>query len=98
MNIDDFSEVIEKMLRSNEVKMIVTFPAGTMEPDLRTNLVDSPAILFYLMLHAMKKVFKALINLGEVDETKKEDILDGLFEMLREEILKEEAEDERKDP
>ena len=96
MNIDDFSKKIDKLLTANEIKMMVTFPEGGMEANIKTNIpeFDSVAIHFYLILHMAKKVFKELLKIYEIDASKKEDILEGLFEMLEAEILEEEAADE----
>lgn len=48
MNIDDFSKEIDKLLTANEIKMMVTFPEGGMEPIIKTNIpeFDSAAIHF----------------------------------------------------
>ena len=99
MNIEDFSKEIEKLLTANEIKMMVTFPEGGMEPIIKTNIpeFDSAAIHFYLILHIAKKVFKELLKIDVVDASKKEDILEGLFEMLKAEILEEEAEESESD-
>lgn len=96
MNIDDYSKVIDELLTANEIKMMVTFPEGGMESIIKTNIpeFDSAAIHFYLILHMAKKVFKELLKIDVVDASKKKDILEGLFEMLEDEILEEEAADE----
>lgn len=96
MNIGDFSKEIDKLLTANKIKMMVTFPEGGMEPIIKTNIpeFDSATIHFYLILHMAKKVFKELLKIDVVDANKKEDILEGLFEMLKAEILEEEAADE----
>lgn len=95
MNIDDFSKEVDKLLTANEIKMMVTFPEGGMEPIIKTNIpeFDSAVIHFYLIQHMAKKVFKEVLKIYGVDASKKEDMLEALFEMLKAEILEEEAEE-----
>lgn len=42
-----------------------------------------------MSLYVMKKVFKDFLALKGVNPERKEDIIDGLLEMLKEDILKE---------
>lgn len=93
MEIDEFGEKIDGFLISNEIRICIKFPRGSLDPEMKGNITDSPIIYFYLFLHVMRKVFKDFLALKGVNTERKEDIIDGLLEMLKEDILKEEEND-----
>lgn len=90
MNIDDFGEYIDDFLKGSEVRMMVTFPPGSMEADVQMNIPPSPVFQFYIMMHGMKKVFKDMLKLEALDESKKELILDAMLDLLKKGILEDE--------
>lgn len=90
MKFDELCEEIDEFSFSNEIQICIKFPRGSFNPEMKCNITDSPIIYFYLFLHVMKKVFKDFLALKGVNPERKEDIIDGLLEMLKEDILKEE--------
>ena len=86
MKFDELCEEID----DNEIQICIKFPRRSLDPEMKGNITDSPIIYFYLFLYVMKKVFKDFLALKGVNPERKEDIIDGLLEMLKEDILKEE--------
>lgn len=89
MKFDELCEEIDGFLFSNEIQICIKFPRGSLDPEMKSNITDSPIIYFYLFLYVMKKVFKDFLALKGINPERKEDIIDGLLEMLKEDILKE---------
>ena len=89
MKFDELCEEKDEFLFSNEIQICIKFPRGSLDPEIKCNITDSPIIYFYLFLHVMKKVFKDFLAIKGVNSERKEDIIDGLLEMLKEDILKE---------
>lgn len=90
MNIDDYTKGVDELLTANEIKMMVTFPEKSMEADIQANVPPSPVLQFYIMLHAMKKIFGNILKLDVIDESKKEELIDAMLGLLKEGILDEE--------
>lgn len=90
MKFDELCEEIDEFLFSNEIQICIKFPRRSLDSEIKCNITDSPIIYFYLFLYVMKKVFKDFLVLKGVNPERKEDIIDGLLEMLKEDILKEE--------
>lgn len=89
-SIEEFVEFIDEFLNKNEIRMMVTFPEKSMEADIQANVPPSPVFQFYIMLHAMKKVFEDILKLDVIDESKKEELIDAMLGLLKEGILDEE--------
>lgn len=88
-NIDVFGEIIDGFLKENNVKMLIEYPEGTLEPEIKDNLELGWVVTFYLLTHAMKTALDGICSYEVVDETKKEDIIDALLEVIKAEVLEE---------
>lgn len=89
MNLDEIGEMIDEYLKENDVVMRICFPKGSMDADILSP-VPSPVFEFYLILHAMKKIFEKLLAMEAVDSSKKKIMLDAMLDLVKKEILKEE--------
>lgn len=95
LNIDEFNKMIDKQIREDDVKLLIELPEGSMEPIIKS-IYGIPLIDLYIMIHALKKVITDLFNQSELlDPAKKSDFLDGILDMVKAEILEEEADDGR---
>lgn len=93
--IDVFGESIDKILEENEVRLVITFPEGSMDPVIESTFPKAgPTLDFYLMLHGLSKVVSNLMALGIVDPDKEEVMIDGMLQMVKDEILQERQQDE----
>lgn len=88
--IDKFGEMIDNLLEENEVKMLITLPEGTLEPEIRSTFTEpgGPAIDFYILLLALEKVVADLTSQeGPLDPEKKEQMLDAILELVKKDIM-----------
>ncbi len=90
MEIDEFGAKVDELLTEKEIHLNITFQKGSLDPEFESNYQASPILNLYLLIRAMKKGLEDLLEFGNVDNERKEDIIDGLLEMLKEDILKEE--------
>lgn len=88
MNIDEFGEIIDHILINQEIILRICFPKGTMEAQILSSS-PSPVFDFYLIIHAMKNNIGELLKLEPMDKRKKEKLLDGMLNLIKREVLKE---------
>lgn len=86
LNIETFGEIIDDLLKQNEVNLLVTLPAGTLEATLKDNVGCGPVVRFYILLWALKAGMKEVVKAMPIDESKVESIYDGLFDILKNEL------------
>lgn len=90
-NIDTFGKIIDEFLKENEIGMLITLPKGSFEAKIDFPAMENnPIMELYIMLHALKKVINDIFILDIMDETKKSECLDGIFKMMKADILEEE--------
>lgn len=92
--IEIFGEVMDEVIKRYNVAMLIDMPEGTMAPKLTDNVHLGPVIQFYILLHALAAVFKQMCEFVDVDPEKKEDLVDGLLAMVKDEVLRGEEEDD----
>lgn len=86
LNIETFGRTMDDFLKQNEVNLLVTLPAGTLEATLKDNTGCGPVIRFYILLWALKAGMKGLVKAMPIDESKIGTIYDELFEILKNEL------------
>ena len=77
---------IDRMLTENEVQMLITLPEGTEEAKTESPF-NNPVLDFFILTKAISGKLTELFNMQIMDETKKEDFLDSLMEIMKQEIL-----------
>lgn len=97
--IDKFGEVIDKFLLESDIRMMIRLPKGSMDPEIKSSFddigFDRNVMNLYILLHAIANVVANLIKADFLDPEKAEDMLDGIFEMAKNEILKEAKDDSK---
>lgn len=99
--IDIYGEVIDDFLKENEIQMLVSFPEGSMNPEITSSFSYSklskssnesiPIMDLYILMHALKKVITNLYSMQDLmDASKKGEMLDAIFELVKSEIMNEE--------
>lgn len=90
MNIDALSEAVDDFLKKNYIQLRADFPEGTLQPRIKTNTGLGGAIEFYIMLYTLIETFRHLQqDLKEtLDWEKKEQIIDGILELVKGELMK----------
>lgn len=91
--IDKFGEVIDQFLLESDIRMIIRLPEGSMDPEIKSSFddigFDRNVMNLYILLHAIANVVANLIKANFLDPERAEDMLDGIFDMAKNEILKE---------
>lgn len=87
MNIDDFGKIIDAHLREIDVRMRVKLPVGSLSAEIQTNINGGPVIELYIAIHALRAALDNVLRLEEFDETKRAELLDGILEMVKGDIL-----------
>lgn len=82
-----FGKIIDEQLKNNEVKMLITLPKGSMDAEVDSSYGDIDVMNLYILLYALKKVVKGVIEQAHVDETKLDEMLEGMFDMVKKDIL-----------
>ena len=97
--IDKMSEVVDKFLLENDIGMMIRLPEGSMDPEIKSSFdeigFDKNVMDLYILLHAIANVVANLIKADFLDPDRAEDMLDGIFEMAKNEILKEATDDSK---
>lgn len=97
--IDKFGEVIDKFLLESDIRMMIRLPEGSMDPEIKSSFddigFDRNVMNLYILLHAIANVVANLIKADFLDPERAEDMLDGIFDMAKKEILKEAADDSK---
>lgn len=92
--IDIFGQAIDEMLVENEVRMQITLPEGSMDPEIKSTFSKTgPVLDFYILLHALKKVVSDFLDMDIIDPDKEEDMIDGMLQMVKDAIFKERQQD-----
>ena len=98
MNLDTFGEVMDKFIKESKIQMLITLPEGSVDAEVQDNVKAGGVMQFYIMLNAFPSVAKRMkedmkrADL-ELDESKWEDVVDALLELLKKDLMEEEDED-----
>ena len=92
--IDKFGEVIDKALTDSDVWLKIKMPSGTMEPAITSCFGNIAVMDFYIMLHALRKTMEQVMIQADVDPEKKEQMIDGMLEMVKNNLMEAETADE----
>lgn len=84
-SIDEFTKIIDEALEKNDVKMLIEMPAGTQDCVLKDNTALGPIVQFYILIAAMKTAYMGFAEI--IDETKEEELVDEVFDLLKQDIL-----------
>ncbi len=88
LTAERFGEIMDDFLKKNEINMLITLPEGTLEPRISDNTGMGPVVQFYILLAAIPTVFKAMFELMGLDENEKESLIDGMLELVKNEMVK----------
>lgn len=90
-NIDAFTQAIDDMIKEEDIKLLIELPKGKLEAEVQSSF-GIAALDLYIMLHGFKAVIDQFYaDGGLMDPEKKGDFLDGIFEMIKGEILEGDA-------
>lgn len=88
LNTNELSRIMDDLTYKNDIKLLISIPENSRELNIQSNFFDTPATNLYILLNALEKTFKDLLNTGMIDESKKEAFLDGMLQLVKNDILK----------
>lgn len=97
--IDKFGEIVGKFLLENDIALLIRLPKGSMDPIIKSTMdnmgLNKDVMDLYVLLGAIANVVANLIEDESLDPERAEDMLDGIFDMAKKEILKEAKDDSK---
>ena len=87
LTIEKLGEIMDDFMKENEIKMLITLPKGSMEPKIQDNIGLGCVAWFYILLDALPTVFQTMFETLELDKDKKESLIDGMLELVKNELM-----------
>ena len=85
LDIDTFGEIMDRMIREEDVQILIEMPAGTTDAEISTNMPGGGTVELYLLLAAIPTAVKHLVKiLGKLDP---EPLADGICELVRQDLV-----------
>ena len=88
MTLDDFGEIMDKLINDNEMQMLITLPEGTIEPEIEDNFGLGPVVRFYILLNFLRTVFREFREI--LEPSLEEDAIDSILKLVKRDILADE--------
>lgn len=87
--LDLFGEIMDQLLKDNEVCMLLTLPEGTLDVQVQDNVNFGIVVRFYILLNAIKPICDAVLQDMGIDRksTEWEEVADTLLGMIKGEIM-----------
>lgn len=87
--LETFGEIIDKFLEENEVRMLLTLPAGSKDVQVEDSTGLGCTVRFYILLNAIKPIVADLQkHVGIPLKSREwEKVVDALLQMVKEEML-----------
>lgn len=85
IGLDKLTEIINEVLTKQHITMMIDMPKGTQECTIKDNTIMGPVAQFYILIAAMKTAYMGFAKI--VDAKKEEELIDGVFDLLKKDIL-----------
>ena len=85
LNIDTFGKIVDDFLEGEDIYLMVHMPKGTIRTEIKSNC--GPVIDMYVLVNALRYTIDKLFESDMLDESKKEEFLDGTLELVKRDIL-----------
>lgn len=86
LNIDTFGEIMDDFIEKNHIQMLIDIPEGTNEPQIKDNAQLGGVVQFYILLTAMKPIYKDIHD-KLLDHSRHEDFIDGILQVVKNELM-----------
>jgi hypothetical protein len=86
LTAEKFGDIIDEMLQQSHVQMLIDMPEGTIEPTIKDTLGLGGTVQFYILLNALKPVFKDICD-NILDPNKTEDFVDGGLKLVKADLM-----------
>ena len=96
ISLDTIGGIMDDFITKNECQMLITFPAGSSNPEIKDNMGIGPVGAFYFILKAITPTMNDLFSMferggGKLDRA---ETVDALLRLVRAELLEEEGADD----
>lgn len=85
IGLDKLTEIINEVLTKQHITMMIDMPKGTQECTIKDNTIMGTVAQFYILIAAMKTAYMGFAKI--VDAKKEEELIDGVFDLLKKDIL-----------
>ena len=85
LNIDTFGKIVDDFLEGEYICLMVHMSKGTIRTEIKSNC--GPVIDMYVLVNALRYTIDKLFESDMLDESKKEEFLDGTLELVKRDIL-----------
>ena len=89
LNLDKFGEIMDDFLKKNEIRMLVTLPAGSIEPVVEDNVGLGSTVHFYILLNSIATVCQQMQKDMGIDKSSAgwANVVHELLKMVEAELL-----------
>lgn len=90
MDIDSFCEIMDKILKDNDIAMLIKKPKGTLEAEVKSNCEMPGSIIdLYILLNALPSVFECVFEMFGNDNTSDQrNLVHEMMEIVEDELVK----------
>lgn len=87
LDLDTFSEIMDKFIKDNEINMLITLPEGSIDPVVDDNVGAGSVMRFYIVLNALPTICKQVKADMGIDSDGWISVAETLSEMIKKEML-----------
>lgn len=93
LTIEKFGKIVDDFLNDNHIQMIIEMKEGTRKAIIEDNTGMGSVIQFYILMHGMAQCMDRMMDEMEIEKEEKPEMVDGILEILKNELLSEEGEE-----
>lgn len=93
LTIEKFGKIVDDFLNDNHIQMIIEMKEGTRKAIIEDNTDMGSVIQFYILMHGMAQCMDRMMDDMEIEKEGKLEMVDGILEILKNELLSEEGEE-----
>lgn len=86
LSIDTFGEIVDNFLKKAPVQMLIEMPEGTIEPEIDDNVGLGGVVQFYILLQALKPIYKSIHD-DILDHSQHENFIDTLLALVKKDLM-----------
>ena len=93
LTIEKFGKIVDDFLNDNHIQMIIEMKEGTRKAIIKDNTGMGSVIQFYILMHGMSQCMDRMMDDMEIEKEGKPEMVDGILEILKNELLSEKGEE-----
>ena len=87
LDLDTFGEIMDKFIKDNEIKILITLPQGSIDAVVDDNVGAGSVLQFYIVLNALPTICKQLKDDMDIDDDGWRSVAETLSEIIKKEML-----------